>query len=424
MNIWNMTKKDLTVFFKDRGAMLWLFVLPVLIIIIFAGLASRSLQASSPTQTDTEDTRIPLVVVNLDPEGAIAKQFINNLNQAGGYRAWEMSQEDAEQRLKKTSIWRYLVIPANFSSNLSQAQKVALTLVTHPQTSDDDNRAYVLVINGVASDISLELQILDGLKQMEAMQAANPEVAAPFSIERAAQQAKQQFEQSRQTPLISVTETEAAAKKAGEEIVINLASSIVPGMTVLFVFLAAQTVARSLYEERQAGSLRRLLSAPIRRGEMLAGKLLPIWLLTMIQIIFIFLVGAFILPLLGLGRLGIGEDPLAWAVTSIIIALCSTCLGIFIAGLARSEGQISGLGSALLWITGFLGGALIPAFLINQIPFLAFVSRLMPQYWATTSYYDLLSRGKSLVDVLPNLGILLLFSAVFFFVGVRRFRFE
>ena len=78
----------------------------------------------------------------------------------------------------------------------------------------------------------------------------------------------------------------------------------------------------------------------------------------------------------------------------------------------------------MLWIAGFLGGAIIPAFILQQISVLNIISRLMPHFWATSAYYDLLARGRGLVDVLPNIGVLLLFSAVFFFIGLRRFRYE
>jgi len=183
-------------------------------------------------------------------------------------------------------------------------------------------------------------------------------------------------------------------------------------------------VARSIYEERKTGSLRRLVSAPLTRSELLLGKMLPIWLLTLVQIAVIFLFGALILPLLGIGKLGVGESPLAWALTSAVIALCSTSLGIMISALAKSEGQINGLSNALLWVAGFLGGALIPSFMIQQIPMLNVLSRLVPQSWATRAYYDILARGAGLAQVLPSLGMLLVFSAVFFFIGLRRFKFE
>jgi linearmycin/streptolysin S transport system permease protein len=48
----------------------------------------------------------------------------------------------------------------------------------------------------------------------------------------------------------------------------------------------------------------------------------------------------------------------------------------------------------------------------------------VPHSYATTAYYDILTRGKGLQDIWLNLVALLGFSAVFFFIGARRFRFE
>jgi ABC-2 type transport system permease protein len=106
------------------------------------------------------------------------------------------------------------------------------------------------------------------------------------------------------------------------------------------------------------------------------------------------------------------------------MALCATSLGIFIAAIARSEAQISGMSNAILWIAGFLGGALMPIFIIQRFPFLNFLSRLVPQTWANMAYYDILARGKSLEDIVPYLGILVLFTLVFAVVGIRKFRYE
>lgn len=422
MNIWHMTKKDLQVFFRDRGALIWMFLLPLVFIVLFAGLGGGALSGS--TSDTTGDNRTPLAVVNLDAGGGMAKRFIEDLDQAGGYRVVLYSQPEAEQMVNTWKLRHYLVIPQNFSGDLSQGKTVNLVLMTHPNASAESNRAALEVITGVANDTSLELQILDGINQMGAMQAANPQAQQVFNLERTIAQAKSQFERSRQSPLVEVVQRVPQDVQEAEAIEFDLSQTIVPGMTVLFVFIAASTVARNIYEEKKNGSLRRLLSAPIKRWELLAGKMVPIYILTVIQIIFIFAIGAVILPLLGFGRLGIGNDPLAWAAASLVIALCSTCLGILISGVARTEGQINGVSNALLWITGFLGGALVPSFLIQSIDSLNFLSRLVPQTWATQAYYDILARGKGLADILPSLGILLVFSAVFFFFGARRFRFE
>ena len=420
MKIWSMTKKDLAIFFRDRGAWVWLFVLPIVFILIFAGLGSRS-QSSSGDQTD-ERTALP--VVNLDQDGDLAKRFIDGLDRAGGYRVVIYSQAEAEYALGKGKMGRYLVIPADFSANLSQGKRANLTLITHPNAPVEGTQSILQTISGVARDTSLELQILDGIRQMGAMQSASPQANQVFNTERVMAQAKSQFERSRQASLVGIVQTTPKDEAKSGLPKFDLSQTIVPGMTVLFVFLAAQTVARAIYEERKSGSLRRLVAAPLTRWQLLAGKMVPIFILVLIQIGVIFAVGSLVLPLFGFGRLGIGNDPLAWLVTSVIMALCATSLGIFIASIAKSEGQITGLSNAVLWIAGFLGGALVPAFILQSIPVLNILSRFVPHYWATTAYYDILSRGKHLFDVLPSLVALFIFSGIFFWIGTRRFSFE
>jgi ABC-2 type transport system permease protein len=362
-------------------------------------------------------------VVNLDAGGQYSEQLLNAINQTQGYKAQLYDPSEAEDALTHLRISRYLVIPADFTEKLSNAEKVSLILITHPNANPDTTQTLVDILSGVGDDLSLELQILDGIRRMGQMQAINPDVQAGFNAERIEQQARDQFEASRQTPLIAVVEREPASEaEAGPQF--DLSSTFVPGMCVLFVFLSSSSVARSLFEERKSGTLRRLMSAPLTRTTLLAGKMIPIFLLMLVQVGVIFAAGGILFPIMGFGVLSIGEHPLAWALTSILIAVCSTCLGMLIAATARTEGQAGNLSNALLWVAGFLGGALFPVWLLKQIPVVNVVMRFVPHSWATSAYYDILTRGKGLADVWPNLLVLLGFSALFFVIGVRRFRFE
>lgn len=421
MNIWNLTKKDLAVILKDRGAVLWIFILPVVFLVIFAGLASAQMGGSGEDQA--EDNRIPLTVVNQDPDGAMAQRFLEDIDRSKSYRVVLSDEQSAQARLDKIKIIWYVIIPADFSANLDQGKPASIVVVTHPDANLQQTQTMLQIINGIAKDTSLELQLLDGIRQMGDMQAGNPQAELAFQTDKIMAQAKSQFDRSRVTPLISVDE-QVPSMEEDTGSGFNLSASSVPGMAVLFVFLSAASVARNIYEERKIGSLRRLLSAPLTRSELLLGKMLPIWLLTLVQIMVIFAFGALILPLLGMGTLSVGKSPIAWALASMLIALCSTSLGIMISSLAKSEGQINGLSNALLWVAGFLGGALIPSFLIQQMPTLNILARMVPQSWATRAYYDVIARGAGVLDILPSLGMLLVFSAIFFFIGIRRFRFE
>jgi ABC-2 type transport system permease protein len=109
-------------------------------------------------------------------------------------------------------------------------------------------------------------------------------------------------------------------------------------------------------------------------------------------------------------------------VVTVVLAVCSTGLGVFIAALARTENQVGGIATVLLWTAGMVGGAFIPAFLLGN--FLNTIGKVVPHYWALQAYNDLLIRGKGLVDVLPAVGILAGFALLFLVVGLVKFRFD
>ncbi|HSV86827.1 MAG TPA: hypothetical protein VLH85_09645, partial [Levilinea sp.] len=52
------------------------------------------------------------------------------------------------------------------------------------------------------------------------------------------------------------------------------------------------------------------------------------------------------------------------------------------------------------------------------------VVKALPSTWAMTGFTDIVTRRGGVADILPEAGILLAFSAIFFVVGLKRLRFE
>jgi ABC-2 type transport system permease protein len=127
--------------------------------------------------------------------------------------------------------------------------------------------------------------------------------------------------------------------------------------------------------------------------------------------------------LLGSGGVTLGNDPLALVLLCMAMALCATALGLAISALARTESQISGGSQLFLWLTGILGGCLVPLTLFNN-PTLTSISRFVPQSWAIQGLQDLMVRGLGMQAVLPEIAALLAFSLVFLLVGALRFDFD
>lgn len=405
--------KDLQILFKDRGEVIQLLLLPLLFIVVFSGALGAIGQGE-------EDTRLPLPVVDLDG-GEAAQALIAGLDAAGGVRTELYEYSEAQSLLEENDIGRMLIIPADFTSGTAEGITVQLRLISHSDADIQETEAVRLVVVGVASELSLERQILASLRQMGDMQANAPEEDQVFTTERVIAQARNQIERAQTQPLIEVVQTIPSQEGEREEVP-DLGLVAVSGIAVLFVFATAQVTARSIYDEKKVGSFRRLLAAPMSKASLLSGKMLPNIVVGMIQFTVIFAFGVLGMNLFGLSSASLGNNPLAVVLVCLIICLCSTAFGILLAAIARTENQIGGLSSLVVWGLGIVGGAFIPVFILDQ--FLGPVVKFIPQYWANRALSSLMLRGLGLADVALEIAVLLGFTAIFFLIGLWRFDFD
>jgi ABC-2 type transport system permease protein len=420
MKTLSVTLKDLQIFLKDRGAVVMLFLLPFVFIIALA-LMGRNVDLSGGN--NTEETRLPLTVVNNDPQGEATQSLLDGLAGTGTVELVKGEAAETEELLTKSTLRYALFIPSGFSSDLAAGRPASLRLVVHPLVNESELMTVELVLNRVVREYLMMDYLDQGLQQMGAMQAANPDAAITFNMERIRQQVDLQKAQAALRPLVQVVETTPAAETPVEEMNLpGLGEVTVLGMAVLFVFLGAQNTAMSIFKEKRIGSFRRLMTAPISKAGLLVGKLLPNLLISLVQIAVIFITGSYFLRLVGLEPLNLGGDLLGLVVVSLATAICAVSLGLLIVSIAKTEGQVGGLSSVLLFVAGILSGSFIPLFLFPQA--LENVARLMPQYWANQAFFGMVFRGQTLLDFWPNVLVLLAFSLAFFGVGLWRFKFE
>jgi ABC-type Na+ efflux pump permease subunit len=416
MKMLSIALKDLQIFFKDRGGILYLFLLPIVFLILFAGIGTAM-------DTGGEDRVILLPVVNLDPDGSKANEFMEALRDSTQVELTLYEEAEARGLINQREIDFILFIPEKFTTDLNADKKVFVKLVVHPNAPSLDVNNVERVINKAGRGVMLIDYYSAQLNLFRTMQAMNPRVQRYITDERIQQQADKQMAQSKDRPLVAVLETTPAALTDEEEAQIPALGQIaVVGFTVMFVFLAAQNTAQSIFEEKREGTFRRLIISPISKTGLLGGKLLPNFVLTLLQVLVMFLAGILLLPLFGVPPLDLSSDPLGLVLASLVIALCSTSLGILIAALAKTQGQVGGISNIFLWIAALIGGSIVPSFFLPDI--VNSIARFVPHYWANQAYFGLILRAGTLADVWIDLLVLLGFTLLFFLIGAWRFRFE
>ena len=410
MKILSIGWKDIQIFVRDRGGMITSFLLPMLFIVVFSYAFSS---------IGSQDEVITLPVVNLDG-GEVSAALIEGVNNVAGVETEMYDEADARARIEGEQLQYALFIPAGFSDGVAAGESMTLVLLSGPNADGANVEAMRTVVDGVSKDLSLQTQLLAGFRQMGQMMQAS-EAEGVFTSDLAVAQAQSQFERAKTAPLVGIEQkTPDAILQEREEF--SAVGLSVPGATVLFVFVMASTTAMSLYSEKKTGTFRRLLAAPLAKAELLGGKMLPGFVIILVQIAVIFAASILLLPLIGLDRLYLGNDLLGLVLLSMLVALCSTSLGLLIAAIARTESQINGISVVAMWVMGAVSGAFVPTFFLGD--FLGTIGKITPQYWAVSAYTAFFVRGQTLADVGTQMAILAGFTLVFFAIGLWRFKFE
>lgn len=188
---------------------------------------------------------------------------------------------------------------------------------------------------------------------------------------------------------------------------------LVPSYTVMFAFFLVLSVGWLFVAERKHGTLARLRAAPLTRGQILLGKLLPCLLVSLAQGFF----------LLGMGYLIFGmtwgsrPDLLALVVAST--AFAAVGLAVLVASVARTETQVAVYGTLLVLILGGVSGSLMPRDLMPEK--MKTASLATPHAWALDAYAQLLaSPTPDSAFVLTACGVLCAFGTVFTLVAWWR----
>jgi len=213
-----------------------------------------------------------------------------------------------------------------------------------------------------------------------------------------------------------ITEVEAATP---DQIEYDPAANSSAGQIVTWVFIPLIGLSELFAYERQKGTLRRILTTPTRKGTYLFGTIFGQVLLALLQMALLIGFGVLVM------RLNWVRDINSLAGLGVVLlcgALAAAALGTMLGTFVKTAGQANGLSIMLGMVMALLGGCWYPIELFPTL--MQSAVRVLPTTWAMQGLLDIVLRGRGLVDILPEAGVLLGFAAVFFTIGVLRFRYE
>ncbi|MHC5063574.1 MAG: ABC transporter permease [Planctomycetota bacterium] len=194
-------------------------------------------------------------------------------------------------------------------------------------------------------------------------------------------------------------------------------SQTIPGTMVMFTMMILLTSgAILLLMERKQGLLRRLASTPIPRSSVVLGKWLGKLSLGFIQIAFAMLAGTVIFDM--------DWGPSLWMVCLILAGWAgfNASLGILLANVARSEGQVAGIATISVMVLAALGGCWWP---IEVTPgWMQDLAIYLPTGWTMDAMHQLINFGNDAALTIPHLSAQVIGTLVLGILAVRTFRYD
>jgi ABC-2 type transport system permease protein len=396
-------KKIFAIAFKDARARFtgfteWLFflILPVVFTLVLAGGTGAS-----------SDNRIRLIIVD-QAKTPLSSDMLAALENSASVRPELMTLSKAEDQFSQRRVSAVLVIPAEF--DLAHLQKGRQELELRQQPNNMNALIAQRAIQAVVARVSSAVDIANySLAEAEKIRPFSSEADRLAYFDEALGKSQALMAESPDR----IVETQA---NTPDQIEYNPGANSSAGQMITWVFIPLIGLSELFAYERQKGTLRRILTTPTRKATYLFGTIFGQVVFALLQMSL--LIGFGILVM----KLNWGHNLGALAVMLLASALVAAAMGTMLGTFVKSAGQAYGLSIMLGMVMALLGGCWYPLEMFPQA--VQDTVKILPTTWAMQGLLDIVLRGQGLAAILPEAAVLLGFAAVFFVIGIWRFKYE
>jgi len=363
--ILTILKKDLKIYFSDKRGIFLTFLLPVIMISLFAfafGGVGRKKSVPRPTT---------VLLIDKD-SSAVSKDYIEKLSEMGTLRLLPMEEEKAIENIKKGNNVGALVVQKGFSEAVANNQILPLEL---------------------QYDAAREIQarmVLASLRSGLARNYGNRDAMKNLHVDM--------------TSVIKETDTRAHPGLV----------QAVGGTAIMMLLFSIAAIGGSLLDEKEAGTLKRLLISPVKSMDILFAKMGTAMVISVLQLtaMFVFAWLAFGLPIF--------MDIMSLMLLIVAISFAVSSFGVLLVSTVKTRQQLNGMSTIIIILMSAIGGSMIP---INMMPaFLQDIAVISVNYWGVQGFFDIFWRQLPLLEILPKMGILLAIGTGMVLLSMRLFK--
>lgn len=313
-------------------------------------------------------------IVNEDPEGHYSSLLVDRIGEIESLNVQVLAPETADAKLERSDVLLVLYIPAGFSGKLAAGQPASLTFKQRGN-GGQEGQIVAGIIRGLAEDITQEMDVRNQVGEVVA--------GAGITADRIEATVAELLEEEKKNPAITVREEVLGSSP-------DVVNQYLPGIITMYVLFSITLSARVIVEERQRGTLERLLTTRLSTGELFFGKFLANIFRGFVQT-FILLVLSYIVFNM--------FTPLSFALTlfvALVFTAAAGALGLIIASVSRSADGASWTAVVFTMSTVMLGGTF---FTISEGSALATISKFSVNTYANDALKAIISEGASLANI-------------------------
>ena len=326
----SVARKEFLHIYRDRRVLLLLIILPPIFTLVFG----HAFEAG-------EMTGVPAILVNADPTPR-TQRFVEKALADKTFH-WEVQPPGGgvNKDLLRQGVQATLVIPAGWSEGLANGKPIPLQLYLD---ASDTNVAPQLL--GSVQETLGQFQLGERQEMIDALPDQVFDLAKQIPVE-----VRKEF--------VSAMEPWSVEGKMLYNPKERFIDYVIPGVIGLILQLITVTLmACTIARERESGTLYQLMVTSLRRWEIVLGKIIPYFAISLGLILVIVLLAGWHFHV-------VFHQPAVLALICIVFLLCSLGLGLIISAISRTQTQAIQFAVFFLLPVFVLSGAFAP---LDQLP--------------------------------------------------------
>lgn len=363
MPIFTFARIDVKRLFRDKVAIFFTIVFPLIFLFVFGGIFGKDSSVS-----------FDVALIN-NSQSQFSKEFVDQLDKNPIFKISDSATtlESAKEKMNRGELDAAIILPAGFGEVQNNKYPTGQATVLY----DENNATAAQTLQSVLDSVFKEVN------------AKFVPVEAPFTV------------------TLESTSTKGLTQ-------FDYIFSGLLGFSLLTLGIFGPT---SVYPRlKQRGVLRRYQTTTLKVWQYFVGNIISNSVYGLLSVAAMFVVA---LTFFNLTMVG---DYISLALFVILSAAVLFGIGLAVGGWAKNENQAAPLANLITFPMIFLSGTFFPRFLMPE--WLQKVSEYLPLTPVIDGCRMIINEGSTLIDIAPQIGLLVLWGAVIYTIAIRTFRWE